>query len=59
MNKLMPEEKEILIYAVNIAFDVLNRAVKSKNASLANASLDAINETIRFINKAKHEEVKN
>jgi hypothetical protein len=55
----MPEEKEILIYAVNIAFDVLNRAVKNKNASLANASLDAINETIRFINKAKHEEVKN
>ena len=59
MNKLMPEEKEILICALKIAFNALKRAIKNKDVSLANASLDAIYGTIRLINKAKHEEVKN
>lgn len=59
MNK---EEKEffidLLINSANSAFIALNRAIKYKNALLANVSLDAINKTINFINKVEQEENK-
>lgn len=59
MSKLTTEEKDFFIFTVNIVFNILNRAIKHKNVSLANSSLNAINKTINFLNEAEQEENKN